>query len=81
MDHGLQPKSRLAAVTFKRELLCLNRACAVLNITSHWQDPDMLIFVMKVYQKRLGRILKPLVSKFSGLVETSYLFEGIVQRA
>ena len=44
MDHGSQPKSRLASVTIARELLCLNRAGSMLNITSQWQDHEVLIF-------------------------------------
>ena len=31
MDHGLQPKSQLAALTSARELHCLNRAGAMRN--------------------------------------------------
>ena len=40
-------KSRLAAVTFARELYCLNRAGAMLNITSQWQEPEILIFLLE----------------------------------
>ena len=47
MDHKSQPKSRLVSVTFARELLCLNRAGSIHNITSHWQDPEILIFCCK----------------------------------
>ena len=32
-DHESQPNSRLASVSFARELLCLNRAGLMLNIT------------------------------------------------
>ena len=64
MDHESQPKSQLASVTFARELLCLNRAGSMLNITSQWQDPEILIFVIRVYYEKLGRMLKPFVPKF-----------------
>ena len=36
MDHGSQPKSRLASVAFTRELLCLNRVGSMLHITKQW---------------------------------------------
>ena len=49
MDHGSQPKSRLASVAFAREPLCLNRAGSMLNITSQWQEPEILIFCYKSY--------------------------------
>ena len=62
MDHGSQPESRLASVTFARKLLCLNGAGSRLNITSRWQDPDF--FVIRVYYEKLGHILNPLVPKF-----------------
>ena len=64
--YGSQPKSRLAAVTFARELLCLNRAGSMLNIKSQWQDSEFFIyfFVIRVYYEKLGHVLKPLVSKF-----------------
>ena len=65
MNHGLQPESRLAYVTFSRKLLCLNRAGSILDITSQWQDPEILILVIRVYYETLGHMLKPLVSKFS----------------
>ena len=64
MDHGWQPKSRLASVIFAQELLCLNRAGPMLNITSQWQDPEILIFVIRAYYEKLGDVLKPLVAKF-----------------
>ena len=43
MNHRSQPKSRLASVTFARELPCLDRAGSMVNITSQWQDPEILI--------------------------------------
>ena len=64
MDHGSQPKSRLASVAFARELLCLNRAGSMLNITSQWQDPEILFFVMSILRKKLRHMLKPPMSKF-----------------
>ena len=64
MDHGSLPKSRLTAVTLARELLCLNRAGSMLNITSQWQDPEILIFTISVYYEKLGHMLEPLVPKF-----------------
>ena len=66
MDHRSQPKLRLAAVTFAQGQLCLNRAGCMLNIKSQRQDPDILIFFL-LYEhitKKLGHILKPLVSQF-----------------
>ena len=62
MDHGSQPKSRLASVTFARELLCLNRASSMLIIMGQWQDPDF--FLYKSILQKLGHVLKPLVPKF-----------------
>ena len=47
MDHGSHPKSQLAAVTFVQELHCLNRAYSMLNITSQWHDPEILISCYK----------------------------------
>ena len=65
MDHGSQPKSRLASVTFAQELLCLKRVGSMLNITSQWQDPGILIFCHKnILRKKLGRMLKPFEPKF-----------------
>ena len=63
MNHGLQPKSRLAYVAFARKLLCLNRGGSIPNITSQCQDRQILIFVVRVYYEKLGLMLKPLVSK------------------
>ena len=64
MDHGSQPKSRLASVTFARELLCLNRAGSMLNITSQWQDPEILIFCYKSILRKIGSHAKTPMSKF-----------------
>ena len=36
----------------------------MLNITSQWQNPEVLIFVLKVYYEKFGRLLKPLFPKF-----------------
>ena len=35
----------------------------MLYITSQWQDPEILIFVTKVYYENLGHILKTLAPK------------------
>ena len=64
MDDGSQPKSRLAAITFAWELLCLNRAGFMLNMTSQRQDPDILIFCYKSILRKIGRMLKLLLPKF-----------------
>ena len=64
MDHGSQSKSPLEAVIFARELHCLNGASTMLNITSQWQDPEFLVFVIRVYCKKIGLMLKPPVPKF-----------------
>ena len=63
---GSQPKSRVASVTFTRELLCLNRAVSILSITMQWQarPRSFDFFVMRVYYEKLGHMLKPLVPKF-----------------
>ena len=42
----------------------LFRHVAILNIRSKWQDPEILIFVKRVYHGELGHMLKSLVSKF-----------------
>ena len=67
MDHRSQPKSRLASVTFLWELLCLNRAGSMLNIMSQWQDPEIFTFVIRVYYKKLGHILKPVKARLLAL--------------
>ena len=36
----------------------------MLNITSQWRDPEILIFVIRAYYEKLGHILKPPVPKF-----------------
>ena len=65
MNHGLQPKSRLESITFARQLLCLDRPGSMVNFTSQWQDPEILISCYKsILQKKIGRMLKPLVPKF-----------------
>ena len=65
MNDGSQPKSRLASVTFARELLCLNRVGSVLSITSQWQDTEILFFfAIRVYYEKLGHVLKPPLPKF-----------------
>ena len=65
MDHGSHSKLRLVAVPFAQKLHCLNRAGSMLNITSQWQGPEILIFsFIRVYHERLGHMLKPLMSKF-----------------
>ena len=46
--HGSQPKSCVASVTFSWKLICLNRAVSMLNITSLWQNPEILIFVISM---------------------------------
>ena len=53
MDRGSQPKSRLASVTFAWEMLCLNRAGSMLNITSQRQDPEILIFCYKSIPRKI----------------------------
>ena len=63
MDCRSQRKSRLAPATFARELLCLNRAGSVLNITSQWQEPEMLIFCYKSILQKIGHMLKHLAPK------------------
>ena len=63
MDHGSQPKSRLASVAFAQELLCLNRVGSMLNITSQLQDPA-IFFVIRVHYEKLSHMLKLLVPKF-----------------
>ena len=64
MDPGSQPKSRLASVTFARELICLNRTGSMLSITSQRQDCKILIFVIRIYYEKIGHMLKTLVPKF-----------------
>ena len=64
MDHGSHSNLRLAAVAFARELLCLNRAGSMLNITTQWQDPQFLNFCYKSKYEKTGHMLKPLVPKF-----------------
>ena len=55
MDHGSQPKSRmaLASVAFARKLLCLIKAGSMLNITSQWQDPEILILFYKSISRKI----------------------------
>ena len=36
----------------------------MVNLTSQWQDPENLIFCCKSMLQKIGRMLKPLVSKF-----------------
>ena len=36
----------------------------MLNITSQWQDPEILIFVLRVYYEKLRHMLKLIVPKF-----------------
>ena len=64
MNHGLQPKSRLAYVTFARKLLCLNRAGSILNITSQCQDPEILFFCYKSVIRKFRSHAETPVSKF-----------------
>ena len=65
MDHGSQSKFRLPSVFFARELLCLNRAGSLFNITRQWQDNEILIFCYKsVSRKKIGHMLKPLAPRF-----------------
>ena len=78
MDRGSQPKSRLASVAFAQKLLCLNGAGSMLNITSQWQDPEILIFVIRVYYEKLGHMLKPLVPKF--LFDPSFRSRHIAEK-
>ena len=53
MDHGSQPKSRLASVAFARELPCLNREGSMLNIMSPWQSPEIRIFCYKSILRKI----------------------------
>ena len=62
MDHGSQPKSRLASGTFARELICLNRAGSMLNITSQWQD--RVFFCYKSILRKIRSVAEPRVPKF-----------------
>ena len=45
------------------ELLCLNRAGFMLNLTSQWQNPD-LFFVIGAHYEKVRHILKLLLPKF-----------------
>ena len=36
----------------------------MLNITSRWQNPEILIFVARVYYEKLGHMLRLVVPKF-----------------
>ena len=70
-------------VTFVRELLCLNRVGPMLNITSQWQDPEILLlfFAIRVYYEKLGRMQKPFVSKVrSDLSVTCLHFRGMPRK-
>ena len=81
MDDGSQPKSRLASVTAARELLCLNRAGFMFNITSQWQGPEVLIFfcfVMGVCCEKLDHMLKPLAPKFCS--DLSVRFRDVAEK-
>ena len=78
MDLGSQLKSRLASEASARKLLCLNRAGSILNITSQWQDPEILIFVIRVYYEKLVHILKPLLAKFR--FDVSFRFRDIAEK-
>ena len=40
-------KSGLASTTFARELLCLNGASPMLNITSQCHDPDFFFLLLE----------------------------------
>ena len=64
MDRRSLPQSRLASATFARELLCLNIAGPMLNITSQRQDPEILNFCYKSILRRIGRMLRPLLPMF-----------------
>ena len=37
---------------------------ATFNVSSQWQDPEILIFVTRVYDEKLGHILERLVAKY-----------------
>ena len=63
MNNGSQPKSRLVSVTFARELLRLSRAGSMLNITSQWQDPEIMTFI----------IIVPMLRKIRSHAETNYV--------
>ena len=60
--------SRIAAlVTAGIRCLCAGAALSEQSwlhvITNQWQDPEILI-VIRVYDEKLGHMLKPLVPKF-----------------
>ena len=78
MDHGSQPKSRLASVAFVRELLYLNRAGSMLSITSQRKDPEIFIFAISVHYEKLVHVLKPLVPMFRS--DTSVRLRDIAER-
>ena len=64
MDHGLQPKSRLAAVTLARGLICMNRTGTISKLRANGKTLKMLIFFYKSILQKIGLMLRLLVSKF-----------------
>ena len=50
----------------------------MLNITSQWQDPETVIFVIRVYYEKLGHMLKPIVPKFRS--DLSVHFKDIAEK-
>ena len=68
MDHGSLSKSRLAAVTFARELHCLNGVYARRNITGrNGRTMSSFFFVIRVgtlHYKKIRHMLRPRVPKF-----------------
>ena len=66
MDHGSLSKSRLAAVTFARELHCLNGVYARRNITGQLQDHEFFFCYKSRYitLQKIRHTLRPRVPKF-----------------
>ena len=65
---------RLASVPFARELLCLIRTGSILNIMSHRQDPEILIFCHKSIWRKIRSHAETPCAQVS--LKTIRLFKG-----
>ena len=74
----ISAKSRLASVTFARELLCLKRAGSILNIKSQRQYSEILIFGHKRILRKISSHAETPYAKFCSAL--SVRFKDIAEK-
>ena len=64
MDHGWQPKSQLASLTFARNSFVPTEPAPCLTLGANGEALKFCFFVIRVYYEKLGHMVKPLAPNF-----------------